>query len=284
MHILQLCEQIFGGNRLEDKLASATQIQFGPRPSSLLLPNSLVLLTNPGREKSLQFSPLKTPFPKSQDFAHTRKRAEALHFFANHELLAIEIMAATLLKFPDLESSIQQGIYKTIQDEQKHFKLYLMRMNELGLEFGELPLNGFFWRFFKDITSPAHYFAIMSLTFEGANLDFAWHYSQLMAQYQDIQTQKLLQEVLADEITHVSAGRHFLSSQPDLSKYQNSLWEYYQSLLCLPLSARHSKGKFFRPQLRLECGFDVDFVEKLNQVDKKFVPLRERGELKSELK
>ena len=73
-----------------------------------------------GRPNHLQFSEERLPFPRS--FAAEHSRAQALHFFANHELLAIELMALCLLKFPNAPIPFQKGLVHTITEEQEHLR------------------------------------------------------------------------------------------------------------------------------------------------------------------
>ena len=54
-------------------------------------------------------------------------RGRLLHFFANHELLAMELMALTLLKFPFAEKNFRLGLARTIVEEQKHLRMYVSR-------------------------------------------------------------------------------------------------------------------------------------------------------------
>jgi len=62
---------------------------------------------------------------------------------------AIEMMAAAILIYPhstEEDVRFKKGIVTALKDEQKHLSLYIKRMNELGYEFGDFPLNDFFWR------------------------------------------------------------------------------------------------------------------------------------------
>ena len=136
----------------------------------------------------------------------TRNRGFLLHFFLNHELLALEIMAMVILKFPELPDSFKRSLLKTMRDEQKHASLYIKSMKEFGVEPGQMPVNRFFWDCFKDIDDPLKFITGMSLTFEQANLDFSLYYKEAFEKIGDESTAAVLDEVYQDEISHVSNG------------------------------------------------------------------------------
>ena len=106
------------------------------------------------------------------------ERGRLLHFFANHELLATELMALVLLKFPDAPATFRKGVLQTLKDEQEHTRLYLARMKACGIEFGALPVSGYFWRCVAPMENPIDYVAGLCLTFEQANLDFAQRFER----------------------------------------------------------------------------------------------------------
>ena len=103
----------------------------------------------PGRPAELRFKVTGTArgeFPGIRHLEQERERGRLLHFFANHELLATELMALVLLRFPDAPAAFRKGVLQTLKDEQEHTRLYLQRMKECGIHFGELPVSGYFWR------------------------------------------------------------------------------------------------------------------------------------------
>ena len=83
-------------------------------------------------------------------------------------------MALCLLKFPNAPTPFQKGLVHTITEEQEHLRLYLGRLQELGGEVGEVPVNGFFWDCLSGMTDPMDFVVGMSMTFEQANLDTAF--------------------------------------------------------------------------------------------------------------
>lgn len=217
----------------------------------------------PEREKKIKFSEnLNMKFPKKGSLHLKEKRGQAIHFFANHELLATEMMAAALLKLTDNSEEsmkIKKGILSTIADEQKHFSIYNHKMNKLGVEFGDFPLNDFFWSKLASIETMASYMAVMAMTFEAANLDFALMYRDIFEQVDDSESAKIMQIVLDDEISHVALGRHWL----DMWKGDKSMWQYYCSLLPENLSPARSKGIVVNQEARLKAGLDQEFVNEV---------------------
>lgn len=217
---------------------------------------------NPGRDSSISFSDEQIKFPKKNSLKIDSNRGLALHFFANHELLAIEMMAAALYCYPtktEEDIKFKKGILSSLKDEQKHFKLYLSRMNELGITFGDFPLNDFFWRQMKHLKTPQEFFALMSLTFEMANLDFCLYYKDIFLDAEDEKTSQIMNIVYEDELTHVSLGRYWL----DNWKPSGDLWNYYKSLLPEMITPARAKGMSFSTEARLRSGLDDSFINNL---------------------
>lgn len=253
--------QILEGATLQDKLLSSN-IDWNTW-EDYTLPRS------PGRKGSISFSKDRMKFPKSDTLKDSDKKAMALHSFANHELLAIEMMAAALLIYPhqnEEEIRFKRGIVTALKEEQKHLSLYIGRLNQLGYQFGDFQLNDFFWRQMEKLQSPSQYVAVMSLTFEAANLDFAQHYSRIFRNLGDHETADILDIVLEDEIGHVAFGAHWLK------KWRNdkTLWQYYMQSLPWPLTPARSKGIGFDPSLRMQAVSETSFIESLKTYDDSF--------------
>lgn len=252
---------ILMGESLEDKLHSSPIIWDEWIPFELPI--------TPGRTGKLSFSENQIKFPKAGRLGEDKMKAIALHSFANHELLAIEMMAAAILIYPhhnDEDIRFKKGVLTALKDEQKHLSLYIGRLNELGYEFGDFPLNDFFWRQMEKLKTPAQYLAMMALTFEAANLDFAKHYATIFREMGDEKTASILDTVLEDEISHVALGAHWLGKW----KEDKSLWNYYKESLPWPLTPARSKGIGFDPETHRKAVNDQDFIESLVEYDDDF--------------
>ncbi len=252
---------LFGAN-LNSKLQNLDSIEFDFHEG-----NSLP--ENPGRESEISFSNNQIKFPKKKSLKVESNRGLALHFFANHELLAIEMMAAALYCYPsrtEEDIKFKKGIVSALRDEQKHFTMYCERMNELGVKFGDFPLNDFFWRQMIHLKTPQEFFALMSLTFEMANLDFCIHYKEIFKEVEDEKTFNILSTVLEDEITHVSIGRYWLEHW----KPTGSLWDYYKNLLPEKITPSRAKGMIYSREVRARAGLESDFIKNLETYKDEF--------------
>lgn len=265
----EFCRNILSGEDLSDKFLSAS-IEWTPF-KEFELPKS------PGRRGTLSFSEKRIKFPKSQNLNENDKKAMALHSFANHELLAIEMMASALLIYPHLTEDdirFKKGILTALKDEQKHLRLYIDRINQLGYAFGDFPLNDFFWRQMEKLKTPAQYMAMMSLTFEAANLDFAQYYGKIFREFGDHVTAEIMDTVLEDEIGHVALGAHWMKKW----RHDKSLWEYYRESLPWPLTPARSRGIGFDPELHEKAMNDVDFIQSLKNYEDDFRITKRRHE------
>jgi uncharacterized ferritin-like protein (DUF455 family) len=257
MEIREFAERVLYSPTLTDKLevpGRLTDVHPGASCQATPLP---------ARPPGLDFAPPETAravFPKSGTLVDPTARGRALHFFANHELLALELMALALLRFPDAPSSFRKRLVATMRDEQTHMSLYLERMAALGVELGSVPLNSFFWDLISPMGKPMDFIAAMSLTFEQANLDFSLHYRDAFQAVGDTETAGIMDRVLLDEVAHVRHGVRFFETWRDPSLTQ---WEAYQEALTFPLTPARAKGIGFTAQHRRDAGLDDDFIDRL---------------------
>jgi uncharacterized ferritin-like protein (DUF455 family) len=188
-------------------------------------------------------------------------RGILLHFFANHELLATELMALALLRFPDAPAAFRRGLLQTLKEEQEHTRLYLRRMKECGLQFGELPVSGYFWRSVSPMENPIDYVAGLSLTFEQANLDYSRHFARGFALVGDTASAELLERIYRDEIGHVAYGLRWFRRWKNPN---DSDWDAFCRTLKFPLSPQRAKGFSVNVEGRRAAGLDAEFIARLD--------------------
>ncbi len=254
MELRTWAEQLLFGDRLDDKLVPITDVSDDAPGPGLALPDA------PGRPQAWTFSSERAPFPRQAELADPRARGTMLHFFANHELLAIELFALGLLRFPDAPSAFRRGLARTIAEEQAHLGLYLDRMQQLGVQPGQVPVNRFFWDCLHDVPGPYDLCLRMGLVFEQANLDYCLHFSDALRQVEDEASAAILDRVLEDEIGHVKQGLHWFRRWKDAGQ---SDWDAFVAGLSLPLSPSRARGPVLSRALRQRVGFDDDFVDRL---------------------
>ncbi|MDB4438343.1 ferritin-like domain-containing protein [bacterium] len=259
--VSEFAERVLMSTSLEDKLTHA--------PASLTLDPPLrggfTAPPTPGRPDHLKPKPNdgKSPFPSTDQIHDEEQRGILLHFFANHELLAAELMALALLKFPDAPDSFRKGVLRTLQEEQNHTLWYLARMKECGLNFGDYHLSPMIWSHISSMESPLDYVSRLSLTFEQANLDYAKHYSQVLARAGDQKSADLLAQIYKDEIAHVGYGLKWLRRWKQNAK---SDWDAWHKQLHFPLSPIRAKGMApFNEEGRRKAGMNEHFIASIKR-------------------
>jgi uncharacterized ferritin-like protein (DUF455 family) len=257
MELREFAERVLFATTLEDKLSCPATITDGRPGTALIAPAA------PGRPAELRFKEHtgKAEFPGAHRLERERERGLLLHFFANHELLAVELMALVLLKFPEAPAAFRRGVLRTLQEEQEHTRLYLRRMAECGIQFGELPVSGYFWRSVAGMQSPMDYVAGLSLTFEQANLDYCRQFAGAFAAAGDGATARLLERIYRDEIGHVAYGLKWFRRWKNPGE---SDWEAFCRQLKYPLSPQRAKGVTLNVEGRRAAGLDETFINELS--------------------
>ncbi len=256
MEIREFCEQLLFSTRLEDKL-------YRPAAFEDACPGEvLATVKTPGRPVGLEIDKQgpKVAFPGLHELQHVEAHGRALHFFANHELMALELMALVLLRFPDAPPEFRMGLARIIGEEQTHFELYRDRALECGVEFGQYPLNSYFWNILSGVTDPLNAVAAVNLTLEQANLDYAAYYARAFRKIGAEKTALVLDRILEDEVGHLAYGVHWYR---EWLGQDVDLFEAHAAHLHLPLSMSRARGYGFVVEPRLRAGLPADYVAKM---------------------
>ena len=256
--ISSIAERVLFAESLEEKLILGSS---DAEDSGLGGPVNLPDL--PSREQSIAITTNRNRanFPGIDCIDNEKDRGKLLHFLANHELLAAELMALALLRFPKAPSEYRRGLYEAMREEQIHTRLYLKRMKDCGVSLGEFPLNDFFWRITSRVDNELDFITRMNLTFEQANLDYSKYYAEQFRLAGDKATAVVLEKIYQDEIGHVGHGLKWLRHWKEP---QQTDWQAYNESIHFPLSATRAKGVVeFNEEARLRVGFDADFISRL---------------------
>ena len=216
---------------------------------------------SPARAADIQLGERADPLPRPGSLADPSARAVCLARFAHHELMAVELFAWALLRWPALDPELRRGFARVLDEEQQHCRLYLERLAAHGSQLCEHPLSGYFWRQLPAIRSspagPAAFLAAMGLTLEQANLDFTLVYRDGFRQAGDETSARVCQRIHDDEIRHVRLAAEWLRR---LCPAGNDL-ERYRACVPYPLGAARAKGRRFDAASRRSAGLDESLIE-----------------------
>jgi uncharacterized ferritin-like protein (DUF455 family) len=261
MELQEWATRIFAADCLDEKLLAPPA---GVQELTDLRPGTAVAWRRPPRSGSLAIAPkeqrLKVPRPSM--LGQEEMRVRSLHAFANHELMALEMMAWALLAFPEADPSFRRGLAQVLVDEQRHFQLYCERLEAMGVRFGDLPVNDHFWRAGPDISDPLDWVCTMHLTFEQANLDHAPFYARLFREVGDEPSAQLMQTIFEDEIHHVRFGVRWLKN---LHSEEQSLFDTFASHCGQINPPVRAKGWEFQDEARRAAGLDEEFIQALRE-------------------
>ncbi len=265
MNAREYAHSIVTSDRLADKLV--------PPPDQLVLedPGEPLVISAPGRPANLAIvSAREVKVPPIAGMRDPAQRARILHALANHELQAIELFAWALLAYPSAPIAFRRGLVAILADEQRHFTLYVERMAALGAAFGDQPVTGHFWSKLDHLATPIEFACAMGLTFENANLDFCGDYATAARECGDTATAAVLDQVHADEISHVHFGWIWLR------RFAGDVdpWQAYLANVKFPLGPRRARGARFDREARRRAGFDEAFIAELEAI----LPTRPSGE------
>ncbi len=257
IQLQEFAKQVLFGTTIEEKLSFPREAIIDTKPGEAM--RTPRTLTRP-KHLMLREDGVRASHPSIAKLESEKERGRLLHFFGNHELLATELMALVLLKFPEAPASFRRGVLETLKEEQIHTRMYMHRMQQCGVEFGELPLSDYFWKSVSSMEDPLDYVTRLSLTFEQANLDYSREYAKIFYGVGDPDTAKILDKIYRDEIDHVGFGLKWFRKW---KAYGKTDWEAYRERLVFPLSPARAKGNDFNQQGRQDAGLELGFINDL---------------------
>ena len=254
------CLRILESGDLQSKLAPAPECDGEPLPDHS--PGPAIHIDRPTRCPELRLQAGVPPLPRPRELGDTAARARCLARFAHHELMAVELFAWALLRWPELPAALRRELFRALQDEQSHCRLYLARLEAAGSRFDDHPHSDYFWKHAPAIASSPHgpraFLAAVGLTLEQANLDFALLYRDAFREADDEASARVCQRIHDDEIRHVGlAARWLLKLAPEHAGDQVAA---YEEAVPFPLSAARAKARRFDGEGRRRAGLSEDFI------------------------
>jgi len=258
------CRQILARGDLASKLA--------PPPPWRDFACAPVLVDRPARDPGLEMRAGVEALPRPGKLGDAAARATCLAKFAHHELMAVELFAWALLRWPDLPRAMQKGLVQILREEQEHCRLYLDRLAAHGARLQEHVLSDYFWKHAPAIAAspagPKAFLSAMGLTLEQGNLDFGPLYRDAFRAAGDGDSAAVCERVHRDEIGHVRFAAHWLRVLPDETGAPGAAHAgdddeiaRYEETVPFPLSAARAKGRRFNVEARRAAGLSDAFIE-----------------------
>jgi uncharacterized ferritin-like protein (DUF455 family) len=254
--VRELCLGILERGDLETKLA--------PPPAGLgdAVPGPAVRIARPARDPGLEMESGGDKLPRPGELGSAAARAECLARFAHHELMAVELFAWALLRWPELPRALRQGLLAALADEQRHCRLYLERLDAHGGHFVGRTHSDYFWKHEPTLAEapagPRAFLSAMGLTLEQANLDFTLVYRDAFRDAGDEESARVCQQVHDDEQRHVRLAAHWLGVLSPGSATQR---DAYETAVPFPFAASRAKARRFDAASRRRAGLDDEFIE-----------------------
>jgi len=249
------CRRILECGDLAQKLA--------PPPRGLAddAPGPALRYARPARAPGLTLSGGAERLPRPSELHDADARARCLARFAHHELMAVELFAWALLRWPELPGRMRREMLQILADEQRHCTLYLGRLAAHGSRLECHPRSDYFWRHVPTIEASPHgpraFLCAMGLTLEQANLDFSGLYRDAFRAAGDAKSAAVCDRVQRDEIRHV---RHAVRWLRELSRSDDEL-RAYREAVPFPFGATRAKGRRFDADARRRAGLSAAFIE-----------------------
>lgn len=253
--VREVCLRILQEGELDAKLAPPPpELGFEDRSGP-------VALGAPARAPGLELVAGAGRLPRPAELDSADARARCLARFAHHELMAVELLAWALLRWPDAPEALRRGLVGVLAQEQDHCRRYLERLRRHGSRLEEHPCSDYFWKHADAIAASPHgvraFLAAMGLTFEQANLDFSLRYRDAFRAVGDEASAEVCQRVHDDEVGHVRLAASWMRR---LSPGADAI-RAYRTAVPFPLGPARAKGRPFQPQPRYRAGLDPEFVD-----------------------
>ncbi|MFQ5417766.1 MAG: DUF455 family protein [Myxococcota bacterium] len=253
------CLRLLECGDLASKLAPPLRADGSPLPDDA--PGPAVEVLRPARNAELAMGSGAGELPRPRELRSPHARAACLARFAHHELMAAEIFAWALLRWPGLPAELRSAFSGALADEQRHCRLYLKRLTAHGSDLAEHALSDYFWRNLPAIGAspegPRAFLCAMGLTLEQANLDHSLLYRDAFREAGDEESARVCQEIHDDEVRHVGLAASWLARLGDPGA---SEVERFERAVPFPFSAARAKGRRFDAGGRRLAGLSEEFI------------------------
>lgn len=140
-------------------------------------------------------------------------RAALVHAVAHIEFNAINLALDACWRFRGMPTDYYRDWLSVAQDEARHFALLSARLTELGCTYGDLPAHNGLW---EAAEKTAHdlllRMALVPRVLEARGLDVTPGMIHRLREMRDLETVRLLEIILAEEVRHVAIGSRWFEA------------------------------------------------------------------------
>lgn len=137
-------------------------------------------------------------------------RAALLHAVAHIEFNAINLALDACWRFRGMPGAYYRDWLSVAQDEARHFELLAARLAQLGVAYGDLPAHNGLWEAAeKTAQDPLLRMALVPRVLEARGLDVTPGMIRRLQEMRDLETVRILEVILAEEVRHVAIGTHW---------------------------------------------------------------------------
>ncbi len=179
---------------------------------------------------------------KGWSFDTVEGKLHLLHDLLNSEFVTVERMGRILAEFPDLPWETRFDMARQAWDEARHAEIIQRRLEELGGYVGMYPINFWGWEMDVNRPDPLERLALSNMTFERESSKHVREWILQAKRTDDPASVHVLEYILADEVTHVQYGLHWVDAlTKDDPERRKRVLEYPRSVL----ANRHPVGVKF---------------------------------------
>jgi uncharacterized ferritin-like protein (DUF455 family) len=262
--VTEFCQRILLTGDLESKLVGPDSGTAGPLSDAP--GDAPILIDCPVRDPGLRMTGGSARLPRPGQLQDRTQRILCLSRFAHHELMAVELFAWALLRWPDLPAPLRRGLLLALADEQRHCRLYLDRLAAQGGRFDTDDHSDYFWQQAPAIAASPEgasaFLAAIGLTLEQANLDFTLTYRDAFVEAGDPESAAVCQTVHDEEIAHVALAVRWMERLDETKReLPRSDLDRYLDCVPFPLGPARAKGRRFEVGPRRKAGLSESMIE-----------------------
>lgn len=147
--------------------------------------------------------------PRRPRLGNERGRYLLAHSVGHIELSAIELALTACADFPDQEVGYYRAMLHVAEEEIRHTRMMMRRLEELGGRLGTDPVHLGLWETSAEYDDVIDRLAVVPRILEARGLDVSEGLKVQLRKAGDDETARCLDVIYRDEIGHVAIGSHW---------------------------------------------------------------------------